>query len=151
MKKDVFPATGNVAKASYLEVGGQPFRFDCLAFDRGNRVATFDLPLLFVPDTFTNLAGLRSWFSTAIPTAVLVQGFRGLDLDGQEVALAPSGGGTPPDTTTVVAHSAPLTVSHRGPLGFRPALPSVQGVVPALARFAAAGAPRSRSSWPRST
>ena len=34
-----------------------PFRFDCLAVDRGHRVATFDMPLLFVPNTFTDLAG----------------------------------------------------------------------------------------------
>jgi hypothetical protein len=136
VRKDVFPATGNVVKASYLEVGGLPFRFDCQATDRGNRVATFDLPLLFVPDTFTNWSGLSGWFATATAQNL---GFRGIDLDGQVVALAPSGGGTPPDTTTVVAHSAPLTVATGGTLGFRPALPSVQGVVPALARFAPAG------------
>jgi hypothetical protein len=144
VKKDVFPLAGpasaNLPKTSYLEVGGLPFRFDCQAFDRGHRVSTFDLPLLFVPDNFFNLAGLAGWFAGA---EALALGFRGVDLDGQVVALAPSGGGTPPDTTTVVAHSAPLTVAAGGPLGYRPTLPSVQGVVPALSRFTpAGGAPR---------
>ena len=35
VRKDVFPTTGNVAKASYLEVGGLPFRFDCQALTAG--------------------------------------------------------------------------------------------------------------------
>ena len=141
VRKVVFTEAGTSKQAAYLEVGGLPFRFDCQAFDRGNRVATFDLPLLFVPQGLTNLAGLKSEWDR-IPPSPGTQGFHGVDLDGQVVALAPSGGGTPPDTTTVVALSAPLTVATGGPLGFRPALPHVDGVVPALARFAAAGAPR---------
>ncbi|HVG97012.1 MAG TPA: hypothetical protein VNK05_08930, partial [Chloroflexota bacterium] len=147
LKKTVFTDVATKKEVSYLEVGGLPFRFDCQAEDRGHRVATFDLPLLFVPDGLTNLAGVASWFAGAEAQGL---GFRGLDLDGQAVALAPpTGGATPPDTTTVVAHSAPLVVSPGGPLGFRPSMPNVQGIVPALARFSPEGGlPRTVSLAP---
>lgn len=134
----VTQGTGATRKeAVILNVNGRPFTFDCLAVDRGHRVSTFDLPLVFVPEGFANITGLKTWFDSAGPASL---GFRSLDLDGQVVALAPSAGGaTPPDTTTVVAQSAPLAVEPGGPLGFRPALPHVEGIVPALARFSAAG------------
>jgi len=48
-----------------------------------------------------------------------------------------------------VAHSAPLVVSPGGPLGFRPSMPNVQGIVPALARFSPEGGlPRTVSLAP---
>src|SRR5581483_2815962 len=112
------------------------FTFSCIAEDRGKRVSVFDLPLLFVPDGFTAFAALNSWFGGPVAAGY---GFGAVDLDGQTLALAPAdGAGTPPDTTTVVASRAGLTVESGGPLGFRPVMPHVDGIVPAVARFAGA-------------
>jgi hypothetical protein len=126
--------------AQYVVTGKGPFHYRCLATDRAGRPVRFELPLIFVPEGFTDFAGLASAYAGRADLS-------NLTLDAQTITVttpAPAGQSLlatprPPDATDVMADFANLKVA--GGSAFRPVLSEITGRVPAVERFAGSTAP----------
>jgi hypothetical protein len=118
-------------------VDGAPYEFGCEGVDRGGRVSTFELPLVFVPAPFTALAAVEAEYGRRSAA------FRTIEMRGQAVAVAAPTAAAP-DATTVVAGSMRLgTVSRFDPAraaAARPLVEQIVGRLPSLDRFTATAA-----------
>jgi len=117
--------------AQVLQVGGAPVTFRCLAVDRGGRITTFELPLVFVDENATNLAGIVNTYRRQ-PAA-----FRTAVLAGQTVSVAQPTDDAP-EATDVVADSIVLNL-HSEQEGqttvVRATTDSLTGKLPSLQKF----------------
>lgn len=139
---------------TYLKVNGEAYRSVCRAVDRAGNTTTFEIPLLFVPDTTPQPVAHAVW-------AGLGKEFTTMQLRDQKVALAPPPTGTgstiatarvtagvsaadAADATAVIAATAALSSGAGLPpppgvdpatadlARFRPMITNVVGTVPVL-------------------
>lgn len=125
--------------AGIVKVGtgglAKPFRYRCLALDRAGRPVTFDVPLVFVPNTFSEFTTLATNYKNRLDLSQVRFG-------GQTLAIAapgPSGltaAATPPDATDIIASFANLQAAGSG-AGFRPVVGEFTARVPGIERFTA--------------
>ncbi|MCZ7439686.1 hypothetical protein O7598_25015 [Micromonospora sp. WMMC241] len=115
-----------------LTVGGSRYAYRCQGVDRGELVSTFELPLVFVADSVTDLAAVsQAWAADT--------GLTDVDLDGQALALAPPNpdpATTGPDGTVITARRLSLAPAPGNPSRAEVAI--LRGGVPALKRLAGA-------------
>lgn len=115
----------------------RPFRYRCLALDRSGRPVTFDVPLVFVADTFP-----ANQFTSLANSYKNRPDLSQVHLGGQTLAVAaPSPAGltaaaTPPDATDIIASFANLQVTGSG-ANFRPVVSEFTARVPGIERFTA--------------
>ncbi|MGB8700107.1 MAG: hypothetical protein WCD18_11880, partial [Thermosynechococcaceae cyanobacterium] len=115
----------------------RPFRYRCLALDRAGRPVTFDVPLVFVANTFPS-----TQFSTLATTYQARLDLSQIQLGGQTVTVADPGSpglaatATPPDATDIIASLANLQVKGIG-ADFRPVVSEFTARVPGIERFTA--------------
>jgi hypothetical protein len=132
--------SAGVIERSSSNATSRPFEFRCRAIDRGAQVVSFDMPLIFVPNNFTDFAGLNSAFAALAAQPLTPYAAR---LNGQRLSIAqpapaqpPDGVARPPDGTEVVLQLARLAVS--GTSNFRPLFTEMIGRVPGVEHFGAA-------------
>jgi hypothetical protein len=119
--------------ANVLEVDGMPFPFRCLGVDRGGRTTAFELPLVFVPDTYGDLTPVINAYNN---TGQWPEANRTIKLAGQTLSVAEPSPDAP-DAVDVIAEQVVIGTSpanvHSG--NGRPLVHRIVGEVPSIQRF----------------
>lgn len=128
----------------------RPFAYRCRAVDRAGNEVLFRMPLIFVPNTFTDYSTLHNDYATAVDAA---DSDYVMKLDAQRVAVATPGGNVAAavaagaadtaaaNATEVVLQIAKLAGVAGGTAGFQPVVSEMLGRVPAIEQFGAAPQP----------
>jgi hypothetical protein len=118
--------------AGYLTVDGLPYQYDCRGIDHAGNPVDFTMPLVFVPDTFTNYSGLATAWASTINDSNPVRRLPKVYLG--RVAVAEPG--DVPGATEVTGE-AKFTVSASS--DFVPSVQEFTGRIPALGQLADQG------------
>jgi hypothetical protein len=118
-----------------IKVGSQPFRYRCLAKDRAGRPVTFDVPLVFVANTFptAQYPTLASTYQSRLDLSQIQLGEQTMAIAAPAIAAEAA---TPPDATEIIASLANLQVTGSG-TNFRPVVSEFTARVPSIERFTA--------------
>lgn len=122
--------------ALYLERGPigkkRPFAYKCRAVDWSGRTIRFEIPLLFVPNGFTDFATLAAAYDKLVNAS---QSRFVVRLNSQRVAIAPVATSASAAGSEVLLDVAKIASLPGGEAGFRPIMREMTGWVPGIEDF----------------